>query len=99
MAKLERINAGSEMDTIYQARKWVLIIISAVGFFVAGIDDLLLHHLLSAGGSACLGGNLILNATGALEEKGTGKYRVAQLLMWCGGVLSFAGFFQRLLSG
>ena len=82
-----------------QTRKpnWILLI-GAAGCFVAAIANLLLHQLLFAGGFICIGGYQVLNATGALEGKGTGKYRLAELLALLGGVLSFAGFFQWLLA-
>jgi hypothetical protein len=81
-----------------QTRKpnW-LFLVGAAGGFVAGISNLFLHHLLFAGGFIGIGGYYLLNATGALEEKRTGKYRLAELLALLSAVLSFAGFFQWLL--
>ena len=76
---------------------WIMLV-GAASCFVAGLADLLLHQLLFAGGFLFIGAYQLLAATGGLEAKGTGKYRLAAVFAVIGGVLSLAGLFQWLLT-
>jgi hypothetical protein len=76
---------------------WIFLV-GAASCFVAGGANLLVHQLLLAGGFLFIGAYQLLAATGALEAKGTGKYRLASVFAVIGCVLSFAGLFQYLLA-
>jgi len=73
-------------------------LVGAVACFVAAISNLILHHLLAAGGYLFLGAYLSLAAIGALEARGTGKYRLAGLFALIGGLLCMAGAVQWALA-
>jgi hypothetical protein len=51
-------------------------LVGAASCFLAGICHFLLHELLAAGGYLFLGAYVSLAAIGALQAKGTGKYRL-----------------------
>jgi ABC-type Na+ efflux pump permease subunit len=67
-------------------------LVGAAGCSLAGILNFVLHQLLAAGGYLFIGAYLSLAAVGALEAKGTGKYRLASLFALIGGLLCFASF-------
>ena len=65
-------------ETDKRILNWQLAVASA-SLFLGGISDLYVyHHLLKGGGLMCIGGSPML---GAMSQKGSAKYRVAQLLV------------------
>ena len=76
--------------------RWVFVVAAAAGF-VAGAINIVAHNFLSGATFICIGVFQTLAATGALDNRGTGKYRLAAVLAVLSAVFGFDALFQRVL--